>query len=358
MISLSIPIGVPSVGAYDINEKFSVGGVLAAGYHYQALDRNAGSDDEGGGAVPLQPEMSFRPTDRDEFFVKFGFASGNQLKRKTPFTINSWAADLEDDVENINGRNRDYLLTAWYKHIFPAGSHTLELSGGLIDSTDYLDENAYANDEYTQFMNEVFANGPNVFLPSYDMGGAFGWDVGRFGFRTVVMNVGENDDGNNYTFFGGQAAYTLTTGLGEGTYRLVAAGTTKEFLNRSGTSKKRRAAILLSFDQQLGELFGAFVRLGWQDDAAAVDFEAIYSGGFNISGQLWRRPQDNIGVAYAYLDGGNKNINHTHVFEFYVRIVLNDYVAFTADVQYMDEDVKDGSSPRGWIPGFRVTAEF
>ena len=119
-----------------------------------------------------------------------------------------------------------------------------------------------------------------------------------------------------------------------------------------------RSTLALSFDQQLGALFGAFLRLAWQDDDATVDFEALYSGGVNISGQLWRRSQDNIGIGYAYLDGGNNGIHHTHVFEFYVRIVLNDYIACTADLQYMDENINGGEGPKGWIPGFRVTGEF
>ena len=106
-------IRVASVGAYDLTEQFSIGGVIAAGYQYQALDRDDGGKDKGGGAVPVQPEVSFRLTERDAFFLKLGFAAGNGLNNKTPFTLAPWAADLEDDVRDINGRNRDYLLTAW-----------------------------------------------------------------------------------------------------------------------------------------------------------------------------------------------------------------------------------------------------
>ena len=352
-------ITLSSVNAYDISETFSVGGVLAGAYQYQLLDRDGGGTDEGGGAVPLQVEASFRPTDVDEVFVKFGFAAGNGLNDQTPFTISPWAADLEDDVKEINGRNRDYWLAAWYKHIIKLGSEgELGLSGGLIDATDYLDENAYASDEYTQFMNAALVNGPNAFLPSYDMGGAVEWDLGRFGLRAVWMNVGENDDGNNFNFFGLQLGYTVSTALGEGTYRIFGVGATDEFLDPTGTSKEPRAALGLSFNQELGNIVGAFLRMVWQSDDAAVNFEALYSGGVNISGKLWRRPQDNMGIGYAYLEGGNTGIDHTQVFEAYVRVLLNDYLALTADIQYMDESLNDGEGPRGWIPGIRLTAEF
>jgi len=352
-------IPLSSVDAYDLSEMFSVGGVLAGVYQYQSLDRDGGGTDEGGGAIPLQIEASLRPTDVDEVFVKFGFAADNALNDQTPFAISPWTADLEDDVKDINGRNRDYLLTAWYKRVIKLGADSeLGLSGGLIDATDYLDDNAYANDEYTQFMNAALKNGPNAFLPSFDIGVAVEADIGRFTLKGVWMNVGENDDGNNFNFFGLQLGYTVNTALGEGTYRIFGVGATDEFLDPTGTSKESRAALGLSFNQELGTIVGAFVRLVWQSDDAAVDFEALYSGGVNISGKLWRRAQDNIGIGYAYLEGGNTGIDHTQVFEVYARFLLNDYLAVTADIQYMDEALSDGDGPKGWIPGIRLTAEF
>ena len=161
-------------------------------------------------ALPFQPELSFRPTDTDEVFLKLGFAAGNGLNGKSPFVFAPWAADLENDVENINGRNRDHLLTAWYKHTFSIGDgHSLGTTLGIIDATDYLDKNAYANDEYTQFMRSVLTNGPNVFLPSYDLGVALEWNTDPWTLRGVLMDVGANGDGNNYGFYGLQAGCTV-----------------------------------------------------------------------------------------------------------------------------------------------------
>ena len=112
-----------TVHAYDVTDNFSVGGVVSGAGQCQYLQDDAGNDDQCKGAIPLQPELSLRPTDNDELFMKFGFAVGNGLnstegKNRSPFTLVTWAADLEDDVEDINGRNRDYLLTGWYKHTF------------------------------------------------------------------------------------------------------------------------------------------------------------------------------------------------------------------------------------------------
>ncbi|ETX07612.1 MAG: porin [Candidatus Entotheonella gemina] len=344
--------------AYDLTEKLSLGGVLAGIYQYQILDEDSG-DDEGGGAVVFQPELSFRPTDRDEVFVKLGFAAGNGINDQTPFAIAPWAADLEDDVQDLNGRNRDYLFEAWYQHVFRFGpEHELGVSGGIIDATGYLEDTAYADDEFTQFLNEVFVNGPQSFVPSYDLGGVLEWALNPVTLRVVVMDVGANDDGNAYTFFGVQLAYTLRTALGTGTYRLLGVATTEDFLNPAGIQKEPLRGLTLSFDQELGKRFGVFVQLGWQQDEAAIDFKAMYAGGVNVHGRLWGRSQDHLGIGYAFLDGGNTGIERSHVFEAYVRMVFNDIFAVTVDLQYIDEGREASSGSQALIPGIRLTADF
>ncbi len=344
-----------TVSGYDLTDKFSIGGVIAGAYQYQGVD---GDDNMGRGALPFQPEFSFRPTQDDEIFANFGFAAGNGLNAVTDFNLAPWAADLEDDVKDINGRNRDYLLTVWYKHTFEFGeNNALGLTGGIIDATAYIDENAYANDEYTQFMNQALVNGPNGFAPSYDIGGAVEWELGSWAIKGVGMNVGENDDGNNYNFFAAQLGYKLNTSLGEGNYRLIGQLTSKEFSDENG-DKENLTAAMISFDQELGEILGAWIRIGWQDDKALIDYNTLLSGGLNITGKWYGREADNIGIGYAYLNG-EKDFDYAQVAEAYWRVVLNDYFAVTADLQYI-RDKYDNSSDDvdGFIGGLRMTAEF
>ncbi len=355
---LSIMFACGPVCAYDINDRFSVSGVMSGDYQYQWV-RDSDVNDLGRGAFSFQPELSFRPTGAGEFFAKIGFAAGNGLNDKSPFATAPWAASLEDDVKDINGRNRDYLLTAWYKHDFQFNETTgLALTGGIIDATDYLDENAYANEEYTQFMNEALVNGPNGFAPSFDLGAAAQLTIGDFGLNGVVMDIGENDDGHNYHFFGLQAAYRLDTPLGEGNYRLMVHATSKQFLDKKGEDKERLACVMLSFDQQLGDIFGVWIRLGREDDKAAVDFQNHWSGGIDISGKLWGRADDNIGIGYDYMNGGNLDIDSSQVLEAYVRLALTEYFALTFDGQYLQDKYDNADDPRGFIGGVRMTAEF
>jgi porin len=350
-----------SAAAYQVNDRLSINGILAGAYQYQVLDSSTPEyDNAGRGALPFQAEISYNPTRSDEIFVKFGFAADNALNDGTsPFYLAPWAATLEDDVKDINGRNRDYLLTAWYKHIFTiSDEQQISLTGGIIDATDYLDENAFSNDEYTQFMNEALVNGPQGFLPSFDIGGAVEWDYGRFAIKGVVMNVGENDDGNSYNYYGVQFSYSQTFNLGEGNYRVILSRTSEDFLNPEGTETENLSSLLLSFDQEVGDIFGTWIRLGWASDDAAVDWESLYSGGINIMGRTWQRPDDTIGIGYAYLDGGNMGIDNSQVFETYYRFAFNEYLAATADMQYIKDNMDDGGNTDGWVFGGRLTAEF
>ncbi len=348
----------------DIARHVSFGGVIAGAYQYEWVSGPPDIDDRGRGAMAFQPEVSITPTENDEIFFNLGFGARNGLNDKTAFNLAPWGADLEDDVKDINGRNRDYLLQVWYKHTFAfADDHTLGVTGGLIDATGYLDDNAYANDEYTQFMNVALVNAANAFLPSYDIGAAVEWDFGRLGLRGVYMNVGENDDGNNYNFYGAQVNYTLETPLGEGHYRVGYNMTSSDFLDPEGTGEEGLDALFFSFDQAFGEILGAWVRFAFSSDDALVDYEELYSGGISISGNWWGREQDSIGLGLAYLDGAGQTEERpqdTQVAEGYVRFGLNDYLALTVNLQYMKDNYQGGGDADvdGWIGGVRATCEF
>jgi hypothetical protein len=59
-------------------------------------------------------------------------------------------------------------------------------------------------------MNEALVNGPHAFVPSYDIGGVLAWEISKFSAKGVVMNVGENDEGNSYHFYGAQSGNRIT----------------------------------------------------------------------------------------------------------------------------------------------------
>ena len=107
-------------------------------------------------------------------------------------------------------------------------------------------------------------------------------------------------------------------------------------------------------------VFGVWIRFGWQDDKAIIDYDDLYSGGVNITGKWYGREEDNIGIGYAYLGGDHvSDIEDTQVAEIYWRLVLNDYFALTADLQYMkDEYITEADDVKGFILGLRGVVEF
>ena len=103
--------------AHELTENLSLDGVLSGALQCQQLTDSTAGADTCKGAIPFQPELTYRPTEFNRLFLKLGFAAGNSLNEVSPFNIPSWGADLEDDVENINGSGRDYVLEAWFEHV-------------------------------------------------------------------------------------------------------------------------------------------------------------------------------------------------------------------------------------------------
>ena len=360
LISLMIP---SVIYAYDINDKFSLEGMLTGVYQYG--DWDAGHDDHADrGAAVLDLGANFHPTDIDEFQVTLSFAAGNALNDISPFSLVPYADDLEDDLKNINGRNRDYLLEAWYKHTFALSENaSLGITGGIIDSTVYIDDNEFANCECSQFMNEVFVNHKNVNLPSYDLGGVIELDISNVSLRALAMNTNyeadTTDTWENYNYFALQIGYELDTALGKGHYRIYGFTTSKRFQDWDETGKERLQGFGISVDQHLGSIIGVFARLGWQDDAAVIDHESAYSGGININGNLWGRENDEIGIGYAYLTGADgADIDNTNAVEAYVKFQLTAFSDITLDIQYMADNMKCDDDIDGFIYGVRANAYF
>src|SRR4030067_2469197 len=189
LILFTVLVAPFSARAYDLNEKLSIEGTLTGVYQYTDLDIK-GRDNAGRGAAVLDLGINFHPTDKNEFQVTLSFAAGNGLNYLNLFSLAPFSDNLEDDLKDINGRHRDYLLEAWYKHTFTLSEDvSLGITGSIIDATAYIDDNNFANDEISQFMNEIFVNKKNVNLPSYDLGGVIELNVSNFSIRALMMNT-------------------------------------------------------------------------------------------------------------------------------------------------------------------------
>jgi porin len=358
-ILLAAPFSSP---AYALNEKLSIEGMLTGVYQYADTDINgSGSADRGSASLDLG--VNFHPTNSDEFQVTLSFAAGNGLNYLNLFSLSPFAGDLEDDLKDINGRDRDYLLEAWYKHTFLLSEKaSLGITGGIIDSTAFIDDNNFANCECSQFMNEAFVNHKNVNLPSYDLGGVVELSISNFAIRALAMNSkfeSGDEEFTNYNYYALQVGYTLASTLGEGTYRIYGFTTNERFQCPVEREKGSLQGIGISADQKLGEIAGLFLKASWQDDKAIIDHDEIYSGGININGSLWGRENDEAGIAYGYLSGAcDSDIDRTIATEAYVKMQICQFSDITLDLQYVDDDLKTNEDRDGFIYGVRMNAYF
>ncbi|MEW6163265.1 MAG: carbohydrate porin [Nitrospirota bacterium] len=345
--------------AYDLNEKLSIEGTLTGVYQHGDFDVE-GVKNTGRGSGVLDLGINFHPTDKDEFQITLSYAAGNGLNYLELFSLTPYADDLEDDLKNINGRNRDYLFEAWYKHTFTFTKDTsLGITFGIIDSTSYIDDNNFANDEVAQFMNDIFVNNTLANLPSYDLGGVVELDISNFSIRGLMMSSKTGYETTEYNYYALQLGYKLETPMSEGNYRIYGFTTNKRFLDWDGTGDENLHGFGISADQKLSEVIGAFARLGWQDDRAVIDHDAVYSAGLNLSGKLWGRKDDVIGLGYAYLNGADKgDINNTNAIETYAKFKISEFSDVTFDVQYINDKMKHNEDRDGVIYGIRLNAYF
>ena len=233
---------------------------------------------------------------------------------------------------------------------------TMLLTIGKIDQTVFLDANAVANDETTQFLNGALVNSAAIAFPDNGLGINFTVDLSP----NVYLSLGAGDgraDARETGFstvqderFFGAAEVGIThtiDGLGEGNWRLIGWG-----VDQAGADSDQGVA--LSGDQALGDNgLTAMLRAGWSD-GAATGVETMVSAGLGWDRPL-NRPADMIGVAWVWADptGGQDE----HVVEAFYRLQLTDHLAVTPDVQLLIDPAGSDESVVG-VFGTRVQLSF
>jgi high affinity Mn2+ porin len=197
---------------------------------------------------------------------------------------------------------------------------------GRMSAKDIFDNNAYANDSRTQFMNWALMANEGWDYPGDSLGYITGfaaelnqpkWAI-RYGFFQMpkVAN-GTAVDQHFLQAWGMVTEFELRYAIcaHPGAVRLLA------FLNQAhmGSYQEaidnpaRRADIVatrayrykygfgLNLEQELTKNVGAFARLGWSDGENEAwvfsDVDRTASLGLSINGEFWNRPKDTVGLA-------------------------------------------------------------
>jgi hypothetical protein len=212
-----------------------------------------------------------------------------------------------------------HLVEAWLQQGFLG--ERLVATLGILDPTVYFDTNRFANDETTQFMGTVFVNNPGI-----DWGGDanfygpgvrltanpaewLGLSLGGFATQTQVATQTEPSLNNELVGFHGEfnrpfaileADLKFRPWGREGNYRLYAwYNANKTSFTRWDTGKNEASwGGGGSFDQELTDNLGAFLRWSKQDESIR-NLNWSVSGGLSAKGFMPGRADDTAGIGYA-----------------------------------------------------------
>jgi len=251
-------------------------------------------------------------SDTDEIFINSSVSFGNGLKKKLEdegYSISSTADDLEDDLKIINDTGRKYLIEFFYQKKIK----DLVLIGGLIDAAAFVDANRYANDEHTQFLNDIFVNNPIAVIPSYNPGVYIKYSFLKNRSISGVFIKNDPEKGD--------------AGIVEFEYETESISIRPYYFHVFRGDKHKGFG--MSSDYAFSENFGIFFRGGTSN----IDYDYLLSGGFEIKKLI---TDDKLGFGSGFIKGkaGTKNI---YVCECYYTVNLNKYIHISGDIQYIKE---------------------
>ena len=339
-------------------------------------------------SVDLELSTEFSATDRAYVLLEMG--SGKNPESEIP----SFSGIIDEGLSMVPVETDDgdvRVSEAWYEKEFPLGAGKLRLRFGKIDITTDVDQNAYANDEVSQFLSPVFVNNPAVEWASYSFGVILAYESENW---SLTLGYEDADSGwdniFDYPFLVAQLAFhTNFSGL-EGNYRFYVWSQNEKhlewdeledyFAGRISTPKNEKYAwgVGLSWDQELTPWLGLFFRYGYRgrdlvgyasydeegnfvldDTDFSYAFRHAFTGGFSLAGKLWGRAEDEAGLGFAYfimdddyedyweakkvyaarlgldpLHAHAHDVKDEYHLEIYYRFQATENLAFTPDFQY------------------------
>jgi porin len=228
--------------------------------------------------------------------------------------------------------------------------------GGVVNQSNYLDANAYANNGSGQFMNSALINSMVMPLPSGNFGVNVQWQPRKEFYALCGAGVGNAAAGQApWTDFSWQqwsAVWELgwlprnVLGLGPGAYRI------QPFLAQAGGPVQ--AGLCFNLRQQLGpdSPFGWFGRFGLGGSDVSAGTAAQVGTGFVIQGPLQRGrlvprlKNDLLGVGFVWSQPSatTSTVYHQneYAFECFYTLQLTPTMTLRPDVQYV------------WNPAFNL----
>lgn len=196
---------------------------------------------------------------------------------------------------------------AYYMGRFLDGSVMLMV--GRMDCHSMIDQNAFANSETTQFIGGPFVRTPGALYSELGQNGQY-YANGISAVLTPVELLevtlmaanGQADKAGNGGHVAAQINIKPLFNGQPGNYRVYALQDMRNHANIVSGEVKADLVYGISLDQLLSDEIGFFLRYASQDKNLQLvgdPLETIMSGGFHLSGALWNREVDAVGIGYA-----------------------------------------------------------
>jgi hypothetical protein len=334
--------------ALEDAENRSVGVGVDAAIATQTARRTEGPQDPDHSAYALASADLFFTAGLAQYTVFFADIVG--LSGSPPDAEIPSLTLLNGYTARLVRQNELNLREAWMRtELF---GQRLALTAGRLDLTNYFDQNAFANDESTQFISDALVNNQMLGLASNGTGFGTEFDP-KNGFRLKFGLQQSNNDATNlsdslYTLT--EVGYSLTPfALPEGAYRV--------WFRTDNTSDEIRTGIGVSIDQKLTPVFGLFGRYGTQEFGPDVDRDHFFSAGVGLRNGFIFNPLDTWGIGYAQMDlgsgEGEKLLEGYYNFHLTERLRLSFHLTGV-----LDEPVESESNFGYLLPGVRFQAAF
>ncbi len=293
-------------------------------------------------------------------------------------------AGVEDELQVFSNVNRDAddsdnsvsVTELWYEHYFK--SLPLTLTFGKIDPTVYLDTNEYANDECTQFLGHIFRNSPVIEFPDDNTAGIrlAVEPVDFLGIEFAAMDANADwEDVFDNRFLAGQLNFKPKLFERPGNYRVYGWLNDKDHIKWDDAlkTKEENYGFGLSFDQEITDVLGAFVRYGWQNPEVYADGSDFllgqsWSAGVQLAGSLWGRNDDVFAISFGqvmpsddYKKANDMKAKTESHLEAYYNFKGNEHLSVSPDVQVI-WDPYGGDAVNGdktiLVGGVRAQVDF
>lgn len=289
---------------------------------------------------------------------------------------------VNDNMPSLSISNYDAYITenggivtpsvsqAYYEGEYMDGF--LGVTAGKLDVHSLYDENAYANDETDQFISGIFTRYPGSLFPELDSYYAPGLALTiRPSDMLEFRLIGANGNGSGFEDIFDNGYIVAHAGvmpklLGrEGHYHLHVIYDARNYTDINTGNVTENTSYGLSADQEIMDGVGVFARYGVMDDGIDENLvKSAISAGVSLSGSLWNRENDVLGIAAGVLaineDSSSVAANpddESHL-EIYYNLGYSEHFTLTPDLQIVTNAGGDADNDTITVYGLRAQMNF